>query len=266
MWPRRWRGLTPCSRTAKGRGVTAEGILSFLYDVSLWAIPVVVAITFHEAAHGWVADRLGDDTARRLGRVTFNPLRHIDRFGTIVLPALLLISPVPFVFGYAKPVPVNFARLRRPKRDMVWVALAGPGTNMVLALCSVWLLRFVHFLPQPVADWSALTLDASVLINVILAVFNMLPLPPLDGGRVAVGLLPKALAVPLARVERWGILIVIGAMFVLPVIGDLLGLNLRVFVVLVWAPSVVVMGGIASLAGVDEDLLFGLIAFLMGHG
>ncbi len=240
-----------------------DAVLKFLYVASVWVIPVIVAITFHEAAHGWVADRLGDDTARRMGRVTFNPIRHVDRFGTIVLPGLLLLF-APFVFGYAKPVPVNFARLRNPKRDMIWVALAGPGINIGLALISTWLLRFVHLLPAPLVEWTALMLGASLLINVILAVFNMLPIPPLDGGRVAVGLLPHRLAVPLSRLERWGIFIVIGAVLLLPMIGNSLGIDLHIFFWLVWLPSTYVIAGITSITGVEHELVRQVIALLLG--
>src|SRR5690554_1290480 len=158
-----------------------------LYLVSALAVPVVIAITFHEAAHGFVAWRLGDDTARRLGRVTFNPLKHIDPFGTALLPALLLLSGARFLFGYAKPVPVRFDRLRHPRRDMVLVAAAGPATNLLLALASALLVHLAARLPSGPQNWALTALSASIYLNVLLAVFNMLPLPPLDGGRVAVG-------------------------------------------------------------------------------
>lgn len=241
-----------------------SGLGDIVYAVSIWAVPVIVAITFHEAAHGYVAWRLGDDTAYRLGRVSFNPLKHIDRFGTILLPALLLVLRSPVLFGYAKPVPVNFARLDNPRRDMVWVAAAGPGTNLTLALVSTWLLRFLDLLPPVIAEWAAHLLAASLLINVILAVFNMLPLPPLDGGRVAVGLLPDALARPLARLERWGFLIIIAALFILPMVGAQFGVNLNIFFWLVWMPSTFIINGIATITGVDHALLAELIASLMG--
>jgi Zn-dependent protease len=243
-----------------------HGLGGVLYSVSVWVLPVLIAITFHEAAHGFVARRLGDDTAHRMGRVTFNPLKHIDPFGTILLPALLLLIRSPILFGYAKPVPVNFARLNNPRRDMVWVAAAGPGTNLFLATISTWLLRFVHLLPPALAEWAAQVLAASLLINVILGVFNMLPLPPLDGGRVAVGLLPDSLARPLARLERWGFLIIIGALLFLPMIGRNLGLDLNIFFWLVLVPSAFIIDGIAALTGVDPAALAELITMVIGGG
>lgn len=202
-------------------------LVAMLQEISVLALPAIFAITFHEAAHGFVAHRLGDDTAWRMGRVTFNPLRHIDPLGTIVLPLLLFLF-TGFLFGYAKPVPVAFERLRHPRRDMVWVALAGPATNIVLAFASALLMYVVPHLPAWLVDWFKFNLFYSVEINVVLAVFNMIPLPPLDGGRVAVGLLPDALAFPLARTERYGILILIGLLFLLPMIGARLGMDLNI--------------------------------------
>jgi len=199
-----------------------------LYDLSVWVLPLIIAITFHEAAHGYVAHALGDNTAFERGRVSFNPLRHIDPFGTLILPAMLLLSHSPFLFGYAKPVPVNFRALRHPKIDMVWVALAGPATNIALALAAALAFHGVGFLPANAAQWVADNLKNAILINVVLAVFNMLPIPPLDGGRVAVGLLPRALGAPLARLEPFGMLILIGILILLPLAGAQFGLNLDV--------------------------------------
>jgi Zn-dependent protease len=199
-----------------------------LYGISVWILPLITAITFHEAAHGFVAHHFGDNTAWERGRVTFNPLRHIDPFGTIVMPAILLLSHSPFLFGYAKPVPVNFRALRNPRIDMVWVALAGPGTNIALALAAALAFHVLNYLPADAAQWVADNLKNALVINVVLAIFNMLPIPPLDGGRVAVGLLPRVLAAPLARLEPYGMLILIGILILLPLAGSQLGLNLDV--------------------------------------
>ena len=222
-----------------------------LYTVSVWVIPLIIAITFHEAAHGWVADRLGDDTARRLGRITLNPLRHLDRFGTLILPGLLLLIRAPFVFGYAKPVPVNFSRLGNPKRDMVWVALAGPAMNIALAIAAGLLLHLVAFVPLFAADWVDDNLLNMMVINVVLAVFNMLPLPPLDGGRVLTGLLPMPLAVRFAKVDRYVMLLLIGLLFIVPTVGSLLGFP--------FSPLAAIMGPPIGFA-------FDIIATVTGHG
>ena len=198
------------------------------YDLSVWVLPLVIAITFHEAAHGFVARHFGDNTAAEQGRVSINPLKHIDPFGTLVLPAMLLLSHSPFLFGYAKPVPVNFRALRNPRLDMVWVALAGPATNIVLALLAASAFHALTFVPVNAAQWVADNLKNAFVINVVLAVFNMLPIPPLDGGRVAVGLLPNVLALPLSRLEPYGMLILIGFLIVVPLVGSQFGLNLDV--------------------------------------
>jgi len=208
-----------------------------LYEVSTWVAPVVLAVTLHEAAHGFVAYHLGDDTAWRAGRVSFNPFRHIDPIGTILLPAVLLLSGSRFLFGYAKPVPVNFGRLNRPRRDMVWVALAGPGTNILLALVSSLFADRLGLVPATAAVWLDYNLVNSIVINVVLCVFNMLPLPPLDGGRVAVGLLPDSLAFPLARLERYGMLILLLFLFVLPFLGEQTGINLNILGWLIGGPA-----------------------------
>ncbi len=199
-----------------------------LYDISVWVLPLVIAITFHEAAHGFVAHRLGDNTAFEQGRVSFNPLKHIDPFGTLMLPAVLLLTHSPFLFGYAKPVPVNFRALRPPRLGMVWVALAGPATNIALALVAASAFHMLGLVPANAARWLADNLKNALVINVVLAVFNMMPIPPLDGGRVAVGLLPRFLADPLSRLEPFGMLILIGFLIILPLAGSQFGLNLDV--------------------------------------
>ncbi|MBT3361032.1 MAG: site-2 protease family protein [Rhodospirillales bacterium] len=227
------------------------GFGGILYTVSIWALPVLIAVTFHEAAHGWMAWRLGDDTAYRLGRVTFNPIKHIDPFGTFLLPVMLLLaSGGKMMFGFARPVPVNFRALRSPRRDMVLVALAGPVTNLILAVFAAAMFHTTPFVTGTFQKWFALNLEAAVWINVLLCIFNMLPIPPLDGGRVAVGLLPRVLAAPLARLERAGFVIILGAVFVVPWIGDALGQDWNVFWWLIGTPASAVEFVIYNLVGV----------------
>ena len=222
-----------------------------LFQASIWIIPVILAVTFHEAAHGWVAWKRGDDTAYMLGRVTFNPIKHIDPFGTALLPAMLLyFSGGQVMFGYAKPVPVNFNRLFHPRRDMVLVALAGPGVNLLLAIVAAYLFHTLSLLPRDVAEWVSYNLGNLIWINLLLCVFNMLPLPPLDGGRVAVGILPPHLAQQLARLERAGFGIILGALFVLPWLGDLIGLDLNIFMWIVGIPAFELAGFIINMVGV----------------
>jgi len=204
-----------------------------------------------EAAHGWMAERCGDNTARLLGRVTFNPIKHVDPFGTLLLPGLLLLLNAPFLFGYAKPVPVNFGRLRQPKRDMVWVALAGPAVNIMLALASAFALHAAAWLPGELAAWVGQNLVNSIIINVVLAVFNMLPLPPLDGGRVLTGLLPDPWAWHFSRIERYGLLILIGLLFLVPMAADALGLPFNPLVSILWPPIQAVYDLILTVAGLS---------------
>ena len=201
-----------------------EGDLAaVLADAAQWVVPVLLAITLHEAAHGYVARAFGDDTAERAGRLSLNPVRHIGPVGTVLLPAILWLTSA-FLFGYAKPVPVNAARFADPRRDMIWVALAGPAANAVQAAAFALLILPALSLGGEAGLWLAGLCNKGVVINVVLAVFNMLPLPPLDGGRVAVGLLPIGLARRYARLERYGIVILLALLFVVPFLADRLGL------------------------------------------
>ena len=220
-----------------------------MFLASTWVIPALLAITLHEAAHGYIAKRLGDDTAWQLGRVTFNPIKHIDPFGTIVLPAILLLTHAPFLFGYAKPVPVRFGRLRNPRRDMVWVAAAGPAMNLLMATAAALLLHTVAFLPPVPGQWVLYNLVHAIEFNVLLAIFNLIPLPPLDGGRVAVGVLPDALATPLARLERYGTAIIVGLFLILPVIAARAGSHFDLFAQIIGRPTAAVIKTILLLTG-----------------
>lgn len=220
------------------------------YTVSVWTIPILLAVTLHEAAHGWVAMKLGDPTAKVLGRVTFNPFKHIDPMGTVIIPALLLLaSGGRMMFGFAKPVPVDFGRLKNPRRDMILVAAAGPGMNLALAVVCAASFHLAVMLDGDARDWVAHNLGNALWINLLLAVFNMIPLPPLDGGRVAVGLLPWSMARHLVKLEKAGIFIVLGAIFLLPWIGGKMGLDLNVFRWLVVTPTAHLQELILTLVG-----------------
>jgi Zn-dependent protease len=173
-----------------------------LYTASTWVLPVLIAITFHEAAHAYAAWKLGDDTAYREGRVTFNPLKHVDPFGTILVPALLLLTASPFLFGWARPVPVAFHRLSHPRRDMALVAIAGPLTNVALAIVSALLFHILSSLPASTAAWLGKTLYQSILLNLLLAIFNILPIPPLDGSRIALSVMPGCLGPTLRKARQ----------------------------------------------------------------
>src|SRR6516164_3931217 len=177
--------------------------------IVLWAVPVVFAITLHEAAHGYVARIFGDQTAYMLGRVTLNPLRHIDPIGTVAVPGFLILLSSPFVFGWAKPVPVNFGNLRHPKRDTIWVAGAGPFANFAMAVAWAILLKTAGPGGALASDGLSVMAGAGVNVNLMLMALNLLPIPPLDGGRIAVSLLPHSLAAPYSRVEPYGFFVVI---------------------------------------------------------
>ena len=183
---------------------------NLIQTVLIYALPVLFAITVHEAAHGYVARALGDNTAYAAGRVTLNPFNHIDPIGTIVMPLLLYFATSgAFLFGYAKPVPVNFGALRHPKRDMVWVALAGPASNFIQAI--LWAIAFTLLAGSDVNERFFVEMcKAGVLVNLVMWAFNLFPLPPLDGGRVLVGLLPWRAAQAVSRIEPWGFFIVLG--------------------------------------------------------
>jgi Zn-dependent protease len=194
-----------------------------LIEIALFVIPIVIAITFHEAAHGFVAFHFGDDTAKKAGRITLNPLKHIDPFGTVVLPLLLYLF-AGFTFGYAKPVPVNFRQLRHPRWDMIWVAAAGPGMNLFLAFISAVLLRFV---PGGAAGaFLRAMLLISLQLNLILAVFNLIPLPPLDGSKVVAPLLPLPIAARYLALGRYGMLFLLIILVVLPALSQNTGVDI----------------------------------------
>jgi Zn-dependent protease len=199
-------------------------MMDILYQISVAAIPILLAITFHEVAHGFVARQYGDPTAAEAGRLSLNPLRHIDPFGTVILPGMLLLTGLP-PFGYAKPVPVDFRRLQNPRRDMIWVAAAGPSVNLFMAIGAALLLNVTALLSGGVQAWFQTMLQTAIAVNIVLFVFNMIPLPPLDGGRVAVGVLPDSLARPLAQLERYGMFIIFGALLIPALVNQFFGTN-----------------------------------------
>lgn len=216
--------------------------LSLIQKIAVFALPVIFAITLHEAAHGYVARYFGDMTAAAAGRITANPIKHIDLVGTILVPLLILVTSKllgggAILFGWAKPVPVNFAQLRRPKQDMLWVAAAGPGMNLVMAVFWALMIQFGHALGSGFASAPLMLMGAAgVFINAILMALNLIPLPPLDGGRIAVSLLPPRLAYAMARIEPYGLFILLGllflgllGMFLWPLIGALISLAALLF-------------------------------------
>ncbi len=188
-------------------------MLTLIQTITIWALPVLLAITLHEAAHAWVAHRLGDSTAKMLGRLSANPLRHVDLVGTLIVPILVaVLSHFQFIFGWAKPVPINYNQLRNPRRDMAWVAAAGPLSNLAMALlwASVFKLGLVlNPNASMIARYLALTGQAGILINLILAFLNLIPIPPLDGSRVLSRMLPMQLAEGYAKIEPYGLYIIL---------------------------------------------------------
>jgi Zn-dependent protease len=202
--------------------------------VAIWALPVLLAITLHEAAHGYVARHFGDPTADMLGRITLNPIKHIDPVGTVLVPGLILaLSAMTgasgFLFGWAKPVPVSFSRLRNPKKDMFWVAAAGPGANLFMAIGWALLLKLAIAMPDNDYRLALASMaDAGITINLILMLLNLLPIPPLDGGRIAVSLLPPAQSVAFARLEPYGFPILI-VLLLTGVLGQILGPLIGIF-------------------------------------
>ena len=194
-----------------------------VYDIAVWLVPLVIAIVFHEVSHGLVARRLGDPTAAERGRLTFNPIKHVDPFGTVILPLILAVSHAGAIFGWAKPVPVNYRRLKHPRRDMILVALAGPGMNLLLAIVGAILLTATIAVSGgaqgPASQFIALNALNFVYINVFLAIFNLLPVPPFDGGHVVEGLLPRSAARYYRKVGRYSLLVFVMLLLVLPAIS-----------------------------------------------
>lgn len=218
--------------------------MNTLIEIAVLAIPIVLAVTLHEAAHGFVALFCGDDTAKRAGRLTLNPLKHVDLFGTIILPLLLILSHAGFLFGYAKPVPVNFGALRHPRRDMLLVAAAGPLMNIFLALVSAALIYGVGSNAGGIPDMVQSAMLLSVQLNVVLAIFNLLPLPPLDGSKVLAAFMPVKVMRPYLAFGKYGMGLLLLVLIVLPLVSERTGLGLDIFGVLVQRPAAWLIRGL----------------------
>ncbi|MFO1059222.1 MAG: site-2 protease family protein [Dongiaceae bacterium] len=229
-----------------------DTLFSAIQTLAVIALPTLLAITCHEAAHGIVAYWLGDDTAYRQGRVTLNPVRHIDPFGSILMPLMLYFAAQgSMLFGYAKPVPINASRMRHPRRDMVLVALAGPGMNLLLATISAALGFAEPWIPSLAHDWVGGALWWSLHFNLVIALFNLLPVPPLDGSHLVVSVLPRSLAIRYSKLGRYGILVVLLVFFVLPQAGNLIGVSINPFAWLVLGPAEWLADGIVRIFGLS---------------
>lgn len=225
----------------------------FLYLASIWVLPVLLAVTFHEAAHAWAAWRLGDTTAQELGRVSSNPFKHVDPIGTILIPVLLLVTRAPFLIGWAKPVPVNEAALGNPARDGMLVAAAGPAANLLIALVCALLLRATFLLPDSMSHWALVNLLNAISLNLVLAFFNMLPILPLDGGRIVLGLLPPDAAAAYQKHQSFGFMILIGLLFVLPELGRGIGMDLDLVRLVIQVPVGIFEDGLLAISGLTQN-------------